>query len=257
MTHTPSDEPVLTELLPGRIALITLNRPEVLNALGQQSVRLLRAAWRRIENDPDVDVIVLTARGDRAFCVGADLKERQRMSNQDARTFVTSEMLPMFREFDQRSKPAIAAVFGHVMGGGFELTLCCDMIVAAQDAVFALPEVKWGIIPAAAATRKLPSLIGPARAKEMILAGQTLQAADADRLGLVNRVVARDQVLPEALSLAARVVAGVPFAVRAARRCIEDAVAAPAACEFDLRAAQECYESADPARHLAGFGKRS
>lgn len=256
MNDTSAAEPLLIETLPGRIALLTLNRPKVLNALGQRTVRLMREVIRRIEGDPGVDVIVLAARGERAFCVGADLKERQHMSNEDARAFVTSEMLPMFREFDQRSKPAIAAVFGHVMGGGFELALCCDMIVAAHDSVFALPEVKWGLIPAAAGTRKLASRIGPARAKEMILAGQALQAADADRLGLLNRVVNREQVLPEALALAARVAAGVPFAVQAARRCIDDAVAAPAVCEFDLKAAQECYEHADPASHIAGFGKR-
>lgn len=256
MQQTPMPMPVQLEIRADRIAVVTLDRPHVINALDQAAVRRLRALVRDLDADPGVDVVVLTGAGERGFCVGADLKERQTMANEAARAYVQAEVLPLFREFDARTKPAVAAVFGHTMGAGFELTLCCDLVVAADDTVFALPEVKWGIIPAAAGCRKLPGRIGAARARAMILAGERLPAAQAQALGLTNAVVARSALLDEALALAARVAAGVPQAVQAARRCIEDAVAAPAAHAFDLQTALACYTEGDPHRHLAAFGRR-
>lgn len=162
-----------------RIAVVTLSRPHVLNAIDRATVRQLSALWRSIDADPRVDVIVFTGSGERAFCAGADLKERQTMSNEEARAMVREEVLPMFQAFDRRAKPAIAAVFGHVLGAGFELALCCDFIVAADDSRFAFPEVRWGSIPAASGVRKLPGLIGPVRARAVILAGEALPASEA------------------------------------------------------------------------------
>lgn len=250
----PVEGPVRVEYRSDRIAIVTLCRAQVLNALDRATVRYLRALWRSLDADPRVDVVVLTGSGERAFCAGADLKERQTMSNEESRTLVREEMLPMFREFDLRAKPAIAGVFGHVMGAGFELALCCDFIVAASDSQFALPEVKWGIVPAASAVRKLPGLIGPTRARAVILAGEKLSAEEAQRIGLAWRAVPRADLMPAALALAARIAAGSSIAVQAARRCIEDAVAAQAGTEFDLRVAQECYVRGDPAARIRGFG---
>ncbi|WP_162571414.1 enoyl-CoA hydratase/isomerase family protein [Variovorax sp. SRS16] len=244
------------ETLPGRVGLVTLDRPAALNALDMQSVRLLREGIRAMEADTGIDVIVLTGSGERAFCVGVDLKERQRLGNAASRDFAIAEMLPLFREFDTRAKPAIAAVFGHVIGGGFELVLCCDMIVAADDTLFALPEAKWGLLPGAAGCRKLPGRIGQSRASAMIMAGDRLPAAEAMQLGLVNSVLPRAGLLDEALRLARQVSANVGVSVRAARRCIGDALAAPATSEFDLAAIRECY-AADPSRQLAGFGRKA
>jgi enoyl-CoA hydratase/carnithine racemase len=245
---------VQVEYRSDRIAVITLDRPHVINALDRATVARLRAIVREVDADPRVDVLLLTARGERGFCVGADLKERQGLSAAQTRTLVVDEMLPMFREFDRRAKPAVAAVFGHVMGGGFELALCCDLIVAAQDTVFALPEVKWAKIPAAAGCRKLPGIIGPMRAKAMILAGERLSAGEAQTLGLTHRVVPRAELLEQALAVAQRIAAGSPVAVQAARRCIDDAMEMPAAAAFDVAASQECYEREDQALRLAGFG---
>jgi enoyl-CoA hydratase/carnithine racemase len=251
-----AEDSVQVEYRSDRIAIVTLSRPHVLNALDRATVRRLRELWRSLDNNARIDVIVLTGSGERAFCTGADLKERKTLSNEDARTLVREEMLPMFREFDQRAKPAIAAVFGHVVGGGFELALCCDFIVAATDSQFSFPEVKWGILPAASGVRKLPGLIGPMRARAVILAGEKLSADDAHRLGLAWRIVPRDDLLASALELAGRITAGSPFAVQAARRCIEDAVAAQAATEFDLMTAQECYVHGNPAADMQAFGSR-
>lgn len=244
------------EYRPDRIAVLTLDRPHVINALDRATVGHLRAAIRDIEADPGVDVLLLTANGDRGFCVGADLKERQGLSPEETRILVVDEMLPMFREFDRRAKPAVAAVFGHVTGGGFEIALCCDLIVAAKDTVFALPEVKWGKIPAGAGCRKLPGIIGPSRAKAMILAGERLTAAQAQALGVTHRIAARTELLQQALAVAKRIAAGSAVAVQAARRCIDDAINAHAGSVFDLAASQECYEREDQAARLAGFGRK-
>ena len=135
---------VLVQRTEERIAVLTLNRPHAMNSIDRAMTRALRTAIAELEADDGVDVIVMTGAGERAFSTGIDLKERQRLSDEEAAVFRAGELFPMYRELDGRSKPAVAAVFGHTLAGGFELALTCDLIVAADDAVFGLPEVKWG-----------------------------------------------------------------------------------------------------------------
>ncbi|TAK82888.1 MAG: enoyl-CoA hydratase/isomerase family protein [Betaproteobacteria bacterium] len=228
-----------------RVALLTLNRPQAMNAIDRAMARALRAAIADVEADESIDVLVLTGAGERGFCAGVDLKERTRLTDAEAAAYRAEELFPMYRELDARSKPALAAVFGHTLAGGFELALACDLIVAAEDASFGLPEVKWGLIPAAGGCRKLPALIGAARAKELILTAKTISAEEALRLGMINRVVKKDELLPAARELARQILQNNQPAVRGAKRCIDEAVDARAACAFDLEVANRCYTTRD------------
>lgn len=244
---------VLIEKTADRCAVVTLNRPDAMNSINRAMTQALRAAIAHVEADDEVDVIVLTASGERAFCTGIDLKERERLSDRKAAAFRAGELFPMYRELDGRSKPAIAAVFGHTLAGGFELALGCDLIVAAQGATFGLPEVRWGLIPAAGGCRKLPALIGPARAKELILTAGTLGADEMLRLGAINRVVERAALVESAFALARAIAANRQGAVRGAKRAIDDAVGAWAAERFDLEVANACYASGERREGISDF----
>lgn len=246
--------PVLLERETDRIAILTLNRPDALNAIDRAMTRALRAAVAEIEADDGIDVFVLAANGERAFCAGVDLKERQRMSDADAARFRADELFPMYRELDRRTKPAVAAVHGHTLAGGFELALACDLIVAADNTSFGLPEVKVGLVPAAGGCSKLPRVLGPALAREMILTGGKLSADEALARGLVNRVVSKGAQVAAALELAGRIGANQQSAVRAAKLCIDNAVDAWAASEFDVEVANRNYGSRGRREGIAGFG---
>ncbi len=247
---------VLIDRRADRIAVLTLNRPQSMNAINRAMTRALRAAIAEVEADESVDVIVLTGAGERAFCTGVDLKERQALTDTEAAAFRAGELFPMYRELDGRSKPAVAAVFGHTLAGGFELALSCDLIVAAEGSTFGLPEVKWGLIPAAGGCRKLPALIGPARAREMILTAATVPADEMLRLGAINRVLPAGEVLAAALGLARQIGANMQPAVRGAKRVIDDAVDAWAATRFDMEVANACYASKERKVGIAAFGAR-
>lgn len=247
---------VLIDKRGDHIALLTLNRPQAMNSINRAMTRALRAAIADVEADEAVDVIVLTATGERAFCTGVDLKERQTLSDAEASAFRGGELFPMYRELDGRSKPAVAAVFGHTLAGGFELALSCDLIVAAEGSTFGLPEVKWGLIPAAGGCRKLPALIGPARAKELILTAATVSCDELLRMGGINRVLPRADVLEAALGLARAIAANMQPAVRGAKRAIDDGVDAWAATRFDIEVANACYASKERKAGVASFGAK-
>ena len=251
-----SDE-VLIERRNDRVAVLALNRPQAMNAIDRAMTRALRGAIAELEADDSVDVILMSAVGERAFSTGIDLKERQTLSDAEAAAFRAGELFPMYRELDGRSKPAVAAVFGHTLAGGFELALSCDLIVAAEGTSFGLPEVKWGLIPAAGGCRKLPALIGASRARELILTASTLPAEEMLRLGAINRVVPKGEQLSAALELARRIAANVQPAVRGAKRAIDDGLDAWAACRFDIEVANSCYASKERKAGIGSFGARS
>ncbi|MDP2620790.1 MAG: enoyl-CoA hydratase/isomerase family protein [Hyphomicrobiales bacterium] len=249
---------VLLDKRDDRIAVLSLNRPQALNAIDMALIRALREAVRDVEADDAIDLLIMTGAGAKAFSVGVDLKERQKLSDRQAHAFRMGELFPMYRELEQKTKPAIALVRGHCLGGGFEIALCCDMILATPDATFALPEVKWGLIPAAGGCRKLPKLIGMARAKELILTARTVTAADAERLGIVNRVVAAKNGMHEALELARAVLANTQAAVRGAKRCLDHdsdwdgEKTAP----FDIKIANLCFAATDRNQGVSNFTAR-
>lgn len=248
-------EEILLERRADRLAILTLNRPQSMNAIDRAMVRALRQAISEIEADDNIDLFLLAGAGDRAFCVGVDLKERQALSDEDAHTYRLGELFPMYAELEGRSKPAIALVDGHCLAGGFELALSCDVILASPRSTFGLPEVKWGLIPAAGGCRKLSKMIGPLRAKELILTAASIDAAQAERLGLVNHVLPAADLLNRALEIAGRIQGNVQVAVRGAKRCIDHALDLAQCTDFDVGVSNECYAAKERKAGVAKFAK--
>jgi E-phenylitaconyl-CoA hydratase len=199
-----------------KVALITLNRPEAMNALDPESRAELTACWRRVAEDDEIRVVILTGAGDRAFCTGADLKKTMPPKESFAQlTFGAEE--DEYASFGS-DKPSICAINGFALGGGLELALACDIRIAADTARFGLPEVRVGSIPGAGGTQRLPRAIGRSDAMLMLLTGDAIDSAEALRIGLVSRVVSRAALLDEAHQIALRIAANAPLAVRAAKR---------------------------------------
>ena len=198
----------------GHVATIVIDRPERRNAVDPETSRAMADAVAELDGDPGVRVIILTGAG-AVFSAGADLEAVAAGRTREIIDVEPGGFGGLARS--ERRTPVIAAVNGHALAGGFELVLACDLAVAAADAEFGLPEVARGIIAGAGGLVRLPHLMAPKRALELILTAGRLTAADAYALGLVNRVVARDEVLPEARSLADRIAANAPLAVQESR----------------------------------------
>ncbi|WKX70768.1 enoyl-CoA hydratase/isomerase family protein [Streptomyces sp. XD-27] len=203
----------------GHVAELVLDRPKAMNAVSTEMARCIGAACTALAGDPGARVVVLTSTHERAFCVGADLKERNSLTDAElgrqrplARAAYTGVLeLPM---------PTIAAVHGYALGGGFELALSCDVIVADPTAVVGLPEVSVGVIPGGGGTQLLPRRVGAARAAELIFTARRVAAGEARELGLVDQLAAEGQDREEALALAARIAANSPVGLRAAKKAL-------------------------------------
>ncbi|MEU9398528.1 enoyl-CoA hydratase-related protein [Streptomyces sp. NPDC048242] len=229
----------------GHVAELVLDRPKAMNAVSTEMARSLTAACAALAADRDARVVVLTSSHERAFCVGADLKERNSFTDADlmrqrpvARAAYTGVLeLPM---------PTIAAVHGFALGGGFELALACDLIVADGTAVVGLPEVSVGVIPGGGGTQLLPRRVGAARAAELIFTARRVEADEAGRLGLVDQVVEAGRDRDEALALAARIAGNSPVGLRAAKRALRLGVG------LELRAGLEVEDAAWRATAFSG-----
>jgi enoyl-CoA hydratase len=206
-------------VLPG-VALLTLQRPESLNALSFALLDELAAALESLDGDPACRVIVITGAGDRAFAAGADVHE---LEPQTSSTLTATGGFAVWDRIGAIGLPLIAAVRGFALGGGCELAMACDMIVAAEDASFGQPEIRLGVMPGAGGTQRLTRAIGVARAMEVILTGRTMTAQEADAHGLITRIVPAAATVDAALELAATIAAMPPLAVRAAKAAILDA----------------------------------
>ena len=210
----------------GHLAHLVLNRPEVLNAINNELAEDMSAACDALAKDPDVWLVILRGAGDRAFSAGADLKARHGMSPEQwsaQRALFRS----MFAKMRAIAQPMIAAVHGYALGGGTELALLADFAIASEDAVFGLTEVSLGIIPGGGGTQSLPRLVGRNRAKELIFTARRIPAAEALRLGLVNRVVQREELLSSVGEVAEEILRNSPFAVRQAKWAIDQGVDLP------------------------------
>jgi enoyl-CoA hydratase len=185
----------------GRVGLVTLNRPQALNALNEALIAELNDVLSSFESNPEIGCTVITG-SEKAFAAGADVKEMAE------KTYVESylgKFLDGWTRISEARKPVIAAVSGFCLGGGLELAMMCDIIFASETARFALPEITLGIMPGAGGTQRLPRFIGKAKAMDLILTGRMMEAAEAERCGLVARVVAPDKLLDEALAAAAKI----------------------------------------------------
>ncbi len=220
----------------GGVATITLDRPERYNALGMHIIGELQEALEEIEGSGEVRVMILTGAGDKAFCSGADLKERAGMDT-DERWAHNRSMVALAENLARLQVPTIAALNGLAFGGGLEISLACDFRLAAEGARFALPEVGLGIIPGAGGTQRLPRLVGPTRAKELIFTGRRINAARALEIGLVSEVVPANSLTEAARALAGEIAANSPLALAYAKAAVD--LASEATLEQGLR-----YETA-------------
>jgi enoyl-CoA hydratase len=211
-------ETILIELH-GQVGLVRINRPKVRNALNSTVLQELGEALETFDRAPEVGAIVITG-DDQAFAAGADIKE---MADATAMQMLTRSHIPQFDRIRAIHKPVIAAVSGWCLGGGNELAMACDMIIASETARFGQPEINLGVIPGAGGTQRLTRAVGKALAMEMVLNNRLLTADEAKEFGLVNRVVPVERYLEEALQLAAEIAARAPLAVRLGKEVINHA----------------------------------
>ena len=202
-----------------QVGLVRINRPKVRNALNSTVLYELAEALEAFDNDPGVGAIVITG-DDQAFAAGAEIKE---MADATAVHMLTRSHIPQFDRIRGIHKPVVAAVSGWCLGGGNELAMACDMIIASETARFGQPEINIGVIPGAGGTQRLTRAVGKALAMEMVLNNRTLSAEEARQFGLVNRVVPVERYLEEALQLAGEIAARAPLAVRLGKEAINHA----------------------------------
>ena len=236
------------------VAEVVLDRPEALNAIDTAMAHRLAQACAQLATDRQVRAVVLCATGDRAFSVGADLKERNRMSDADL-----LRQRPVFRAafggLLALPQPVIAAVHGYALGGGCELALCCDVIVADETAVFGLPETTVGLVPGGGGTQLASRRLGPGKAADLIFTGRRVDAGEAERIGLADRVVPAGTASHAAIELAARMAGNSPVAVKAAKRAMRQGrdIGLPAALDVEDAAWRTAAVSADRREGIAAF----
>ncbi len=241
----------------GSVLVITIDRPERRNALSMATLRAFGKIGQRPLQETDRAVVVI-GRGEAAFCAGADLKERARMNDAEVR-----EQLERYRSdlgwIASCSVPTVAAINGAALGGGLELSLMCDLRVAAEHATFALPETGLGVIPAAGGTQRLPRIVGAARAREMILRRRHLNAAEALAMGLVHEVVeGGEEFLPRVLAWLTPLVEAAPIATRAALQALRAAeqLSLEEGLRHELWSYEACLRSEDRREALRAFAER-
>jgi enoyl-CoA hydratase/carnithine racemase len=239
------------------VAEITLNRPEAMNSISTELAGALARACAEVAGAPEVRAVVLTAVGDRAFCVGADLKERATMT--DAQIAAQRPAVrAAFGALLALPQPAVAAVHGFALGGGCELALCCELIVADDTAVFGLPEVTVGLVPGGGGTQLALRRLGPGRAADLILTGRRVAIDEAERLGIVDRRVPAGQADQAALEIAGQIAANSPVAVRAAKRALRHGWGVPleAGLEIEDAAWRTAALSPDRREGIAAFAEK-
>jgi enoyl-CoA hydratase/carnithine racemase len=242
----------------GPVAIVTIDRPAERNALARATVLELGRVGRELGSDDGLRLVLLTGSGDKAFCAGADLKERATMTDDAVR-----EMLGLYRSelawLDRSPFPVVAALNGAALGGGLELALACDLRTAAPHAVMGLPETSLGILPAAGGTQRLPRLVGYAKALELVLLGTRLGAEEALSIGLVNRVAPEGTlVVDDALAWLGPIIDGAPLAQRAALSAVRAARDLPMheGLELERRLYDDCLASDDRREALQAFAEK-
>ena len=241
----------------GAVGVVTLNRPHALNALSFPVMKAVAAAFAGFEKDAAIRVILL-AGSSRAFAAGADIAELKDIADATAADRILDEHLARWDFVGSCAKPVIAAVSGFALGGGCELALACDMIVASESAVFGQPEVMIGTIPGAGGTQRLTKIVGKSLAMEMCLTGRRLTAREALAFGLVNRVVPVESFLTEALTLARSIASQPPLAVMAAKEAVRRAVDLPLAqgLAFERQAFYATFSTADQKEGMKAFSEK-
>ena len=206
------------------IAVVTVNRPEVRNAMDTETWGLLKAKLEELEENPHVKVIIITGAGDKAFIAGADLNSLQKRTVLETVNAGNSKVAKFLEDMD---KPTIAAINGYCLGGGCEIALACDIRIASDNAKLGQTEINVGIIPGAGGTQRLRNLVGRGKAMEMVLTGCIVDAEEACRIGLVNKVVCRDELMSQAKTMAQKIAQKSPLAVQMAKKAIKNGADMP------------------------------
>ena len=240
----------------GEVLWVTVNRPEVRNALSRAVNLRMQEVIRDIEHREDIHALVLTGAGDKAFCAGADLKERRGVPAAESASYINA-IAGAINAWGDLRKPTICMMNGSAYGGGLELALACDFRICVEGAELGLTEVRLGIMPGAGGTQRLTRLVGEARAKELVLLGRRISAARAFEIGLVTQLVARDQLRATVDALIAELAGCAPLSVSCAKAAIERGHGRP--LEDGLAIERECYEvtlfSEDRDEGLAAFAE--
>ncbi|HET9435629.1 MAG TPA: enoyl-CoA hydratase-related protein [Candidatus Limnocylindrales bacterium] len=237
------------------VALVTIDRQDALNALSFDLLDELADTLEELDRDPACRAIVLTGAGTRAFAAGADIRE---LAGQTPVTLTTEDRFASWDRIGSVRTPVVAAVRGFALGGGCELAMACDIIVAAEDAEFGQPEIRLGVMPGAGGTQRLTRALGKGRAMEMILTGRSITAREAEAGGLVARVVPAEATLHAALELAARIASQAPLAVLAAKAAIKvaDELSLAAGLDHERRAFFLLFGSDDQSEGMAAFTEK-
>ncbi len=238
----------------GRVGLIRLNRPQALNALNAALIEDLNRALEGFEADPAIGAIALTG-SEKAFAAGADIKEMQDKTFADV---FLGDFIARWEDVSRTRKPIIAAVAGFALGGGCEMAMMCDFILAADTAKFGQPEIKLGVIPGAGGTQRLTRFVGKSKAMEMVLTGRMMDAAEAERAGLVSRIVPADKLIDEALKTAAAIAAFSASAVYAGKECVNRANETTLAegVRFERRMFQALFATEDQKEGMRAFAEK-
>jgi enoyl-CoA hydratase len=234
----------------GSVVTITLKRPEVKNAINKAMIKELHAAFDELR-ESDAGCVILTGQGD-DFAAGADIAELRERKAAESLEAINSAL---FGKVEANPAPVIAAIKGYALGGGCELTLACDIRIGGKSAKMGQPEVNLGIIPAAGGTQRLPRIVGLGRAKELVLTGMIIDADEAHRIGLLNRVVEDDAVIAEANKLAETICKKGPLAIRAAKQMLNQSarVGLDMGLQFESVAQAALFESEDKMKRMADF----
>lgn len=211
----------LTLEVENSIAVLTISRPKALNALNSETLTELNQVLTEIEANDDIKVVILTGAGEKAFVAGADISEMVNFSAAEGRAFGMRASEPFFKLMNMR-QVTIAAVNGFALGGGCEISMACDIRIASENAIFGQPECGLGIIPGFGGTQRLARLVGMGRAKEMIFTCDNVDANEAYRIGLVNKVVAKEELMPTAKAMAAKIISKGSYAVSVAKAAINN-----------------------------------
>jgi E-phenylitaconyl-CoA hydratase len=216
------------------VAVVTLNRPDAMNAVDPEMRQLLHRTWTQIADDDEIRVAVVTGAGEKSFCTGSDLKKTMPSADSFARQLFAQKNSGAINAGLTTDKPLIAAVNGYAMGGGMELALACDIRICSANAQFALSEVKVGSVPGSGGTQRLPRTVAMSDAMLMLLTGDRIDATEALRIGLVSRVVPVGRLLEEAREIALRIAGNAPLSVRAIKRLVRQGMDMPLSPAADM-----------------------
>jgi len=236
------------------IGIITINRPQQLNALNSEVFSELHKVIKHINEDKNIKVAIITGSGDKAFAAGTDIKEMQHMSSLEARehAFLGGEAI---NGVENSIKPVIAAVNGFALGGGCELSMACDLRIASDRAKFGQPEINLGVIPGSGGTQRLPRLIGICRAKELLFTGKMINADEAYRIGLINKVVLHKDLMEETIKIARNIAAKSPIAIKMAKTSVNKGIHMdlPTALDFEIELFSLCFSTDDQKEGFEAF----